>query len=267
MSKHKKSLGVFIKTCKKDHEWLIECLKSINTNLIGFQGLCIVTDEDHNNIEIAKKLITTMPIHIYRLPVPELNHTCQDGIGYIWMQNIKLTWHKFCDFNAVLQIDSDCIVENTIHPEFYRINNKWKWLVRPWKYAELAIVHQAPLEKLMKTEALYEHMPFPGWIMERKTTEKFHTWLEATHDCVWWDYLLDKTRADWGNNVPLGKSRGSSIYNAYGGFLELSQSTEYEFIDVIKTNWQDLPPIKQYWSWVKTHTGTQHGVNISTTTS
>ena len=244
MINHKKTPGVFIKTCHKDHELLVRCLESIKRYLVGFEGLCIVTDENHSNIQTVKNIVNSMPVTIHQLPVPELDHTCQDGIGHLWMQNIKLIWNKFCDFDSVLQIDSDCIIDNIISPKFYSINNKWKWFVRPWDYAELAVVHKDPSRKLIKIDTKYEHMPLPGWILDRQTTDNFHRWLGSVHDCTWWEYLLEKTRCDWGNDIILGKSRGSSVYNAYGGFLEFIESPIYEFIDVIETKWQNLPPIK-----------------------
>ena len=52
------SIGIFIKTCKKDHEWLKYCLLSIEKNTNDFSGLCIITDTDHDNIVEYKNIIT-----------------------------------------------------------------------------------------------------------------------------------------------------------------------------------------------------------------
>ena len=202
-----------------------------------------MTDSDH---EEANEF-SGEDIEIKFEKSPEINHKCQDGVGYLWMQNIKLNWNKYCDYDAVLQLDSDCVVHSFLCPHFYRKDKKWKWWVRDWSISELAIVHKKPLAKLLGKDSLYEHMPYPGWIMERTTTEDFHRWIKEKHGCDWWQYLVDKTADDWGNEIDepdlKGTSRGSSIYNAYGGFVESNRS-KYIFIE----GFNDPPPIRQHWS-------------------
>lgn len=248
---HKTDLGIFIKTCKKDHEWLKYCLLSIEKNTNDFSGLCIITDTDHNNIVEYKNIITKIPVEIHFVEAPDIEHTCQDGIGYLWMQNIKLLWHKYCEYDNVLQIDSDCVINDILTPNFYRENNHWKWFVRDWSISELAIVHKKPLTKLLGKESQYEHMPVPGWILDKETTIDFHNWIYEKYGCSWWEYLCDQTKKDWGlpineDNI-MGSSRGSSVYNAYGGFLENNKTVnKYRFIINDLSN---PPPVKQYWSW------------------
>lgn len=233
------SIGIFIKTCKKDLQWIEFCFKSIDKNLKGFKQLTVVTEPNNRGIIDYTKIITTIPINIHFVDMPEISHPCSDGIGYLWMQNIKLLWHNFCNDDAVLQIDSDCIIYNKLTPQHYIVNNKFKWWIRDWKDAEGAIVHKNPLSKLLGQESKYEHMLFNGWMMDRSTTIDFHNWLKIKHNCDWWTYLLEKTKEDWLSGI-----RGSSIYNAYGGFLE-SHNKQYIFIK----GFIDIPPIKQYWSW------------------
>jgi hypothetical protein len=253
----KTKTGIFIKTCKKDSSWLKSCLFSINKHCSNFDGLCIVTDTDHDEIDNLIKYIKTIPISVHKVEVPKIKHTCQDGIGYLWMQNIKLMWPDFCDFDSVLHIDSDFVILSNLDKSFYEINKTWKWFVRPWSHSQRAIVHKDPTEKLIQQISCYEHMPIPGWILDKNITLSFHKWLNTTYGCSWWEYLVYNTKKDWGNTVSQGTSRGSSVYNAYGGFLELTKPSNYTFVDVVDNNWQNLPPIKQYWSWLtdkpKTH--------------
>jgi hypothetical protein len=245
----KTNTGIFIKTCNKDSEWLLSCLPSIDQYCTKFDGLCIVTDSDHEDIDKLSKIVKNMSVNIHKVKVPKIKHTCQDGIGYLWMQNIKLMWSNFCDFDSVLHIDSDFVITSSLDRSFYEINKTWKWFVRPWNNAELALVHKYPTEKLMQQESYYEHMPIPGWILEKHTTLNFHKWINDKYNCTWWEYLVRNTQEDWGRAISQGISRGSSVYNAYGGFLELTKPSIYTFVDVVDNNWQNLPPIKQYWSW------------------
>lgn len=251
-----KKIGIFIKTCKKDLQWIEFCLKSIEKNAKEFSGICVVTENDNQEINKYKDLVS-IPINICFEDIPNFSHTCQDGNGYLWMQNIKLSWHKYCDFDAVLQIDSDCIITSELTPEFYIKDKKWKWWVRDWEYAELANVHKPAMTKLLKKEPKYEHMLFPGWILDRNSTINFHNWINKEHNCDWWDYLLNKTQEDWNNELEDGgKSRGSSVYNAYGAFLE-DNSQDYTFIN----GFFDAPPIKQFWSWGESKELQDLGIN------
>lgn len=248
-------MEIFIKTCQKDHVWLGFCLSSINKYAKNFTGITILTDTDHYNVKDHASKITTMPIRFRHLEVPQIVHNCYNGIGYLWMQSVKLNWHKFSDSDVILQIDSDCILTSTLTPEIYLSNNKYRWWVRPWSVAKLAIVHRKPLNKFLGCSSKYEHMLFNGWVLEKNTTIAFHEWVQKHHGCTWWEYLVYKTNNDWVGKITdpdissyiRGRPRGSSVYNAFGGFLEIYEDTKkyYE----ITTDSDIIPPIKQYWSW------------------
>lgn len=252
------SIGIFIKTCKKDHEWLKWCLLSIQQNIYDFDGVCIVTDSDHTNIDEYEDIIKKINGYVVHIDVPTVEHSCQDGIGYLWMQNLKLNWHTFCDYDAVLQIDSDCIVSSILTPKYFMSsNNKYKWFVRSWALSKFGLVHRKPLNKLLDTDSKYEHMPYNGWVLNRNDTISFHEWIYSKHKCSWWEYLLNQTKEDWGKSITdyelrifgcSGRSRGSSIYNAYGGFLETQTIHDHIFVnsDEIAIEYH---PITQYWSW------------------
>lgn len=251
------NIGIFIKTCAKDHEWLKWCLLSIKKNVNKFNGLCIVTDDDHDRIDEYKDLINKLNGNITKVKQPtSLDHNCQDGIGYIWMQNIKLFWHKYCSFDAVLQLDSDCIVTNYLTPNYFIQYNKYKWFVRNWAMSKHAQVHREPLNKLMGTDSRYEHMPYSAWILTREDTVLFHEWFESKYHCTWLEHLLSVAKHDWGKDITdpvlrdmgIRKTRGSSIYNAYGGFLELTNHKNYYMVDIDETPIWHFP-ICQYWSW------------------
>lgn len=252
------SIGIFIKTCKKDHEWLKWCLLSIQQNIYDFDGVCIITDSDHTNINEYQDIIKKINGYVVNVDVPIIEHSCQDGIGYLWMQNLKLNWHTFCDYDAVLQIDSDCIVSSILTPKYFiSNNNKYKWFVRSWALSKHGLVHRKPLNKLLDTDSKYEHMPYNGWILNRNDTISFHKWIQSKHKCSWWEYLLNQAKKDWGKCITdyelrisgcSGRSRGSSIYNAYGGFLETQTIHDHIFVNSDEITIDDHP-IAQYWSW------------------
>jgi hypothetical protein len=55
------NIGLFLKTCAKDHAWLKWCLLSIQQNAIDFAGVCIITDKDHHYINYGKTF--DPPVH------------------------------------------------------------------------------------------------------------------------------------------------------------------------------------------------------------
>lgn len=258
----KRKLGIFIKTCRKDHDWLKYCLRSIEKYAEGFEGVCIVTDDDHKEIYEYKDIIKKFPVQINLVEVPKnINHRCQDGVGYIWMQNIKLNWHNYCDYDAVLQIDSDCILTNKISPDTYlTANGLWKWWIRKWEMAEHAIVHKYPLERLLQRPTEHEHMLFNGWILDRNATKGFHSWIKKAHGCDWWTYILEKANEDWGvtkdsenwlkvsGGLFSGSTRGSSVYNAFGAYVEYVYEDARNTYKLLE-GYIEVPPIKQFWSW------------------
>lgn len=259
MNTRKDNIGIFIKTCKKDHNWLKWCLASIEKNAEEFDGLCVVTDTDDDLIDNYLNIIHRLNGKIVKVKEPETNlsHNCQDGLGYIWMQNIKLLWNNYCDFDAVLQIDSDCIIEYLLTPNYFIANDKYKWFVRSWGMAEKAQIHREPLNKILGKNSRYEHMPYSVWLLTKEDTLAFHDWFKQKHGCSWWDHILNTAQQDWGKDIEdpvlrdmgIKKTRGSSVYNAYGGFLEL-YSKNYCMIDVDEIDLEPFP-VKQYWSWGK----------------
>ena len=250
------NIGLFLKTCAKDHAWLKWCLLSIQQNAIDFAGVCIITDKDHQHIKEYDSIIKDINGQVTYLEVPSVDLKCQDGVGYIWMQNIKLLWHNYCDFDSVLQIDSDCVISSYLNSSYFIDNDRYKWFIRSWAMSQYAQIHRKPLSKIFLQDIKHEHMPYNGWLLTRQDTIDFHNWLNNQHHCSWWGYLTNQAQEDWGTenydpylrDLGVRQSRGSSVYNAYGGFIELTNSERYHLIDIDENDIKDYP-IKQYWSW------------------
>lgn len=231
---------IFIKTYPGDFIWLEYCIKSIEKFVTGFRKIVIVTDSG-TELKIDSKL----PIDIIYENLPNETHPCTIGIGYVWMQCVKLNWYKYTDANYVLQIDSDMMFTDKIDISYYRDDNKIKWFYRDW--SEVGIgqglgcgsVHRNPVNFFIKRESTRDHMPAPTWILSRKTTELFHKWVEKEWGSIW-DYFNIHSRSLWINN-----SSGTSEYNMYGNFIEFFYNDEYKFVHVNEYK----VPIRQSWSW------------------
>lgn len=121
-------IDIFIKTYPVDFIWLEYCIKSIERFVTGFRKIVIVTD---SGTEL--KINSILPIDIIYEELPKNEHPCVTGIGYVWMQLIKLNWFKYTDADCVLQIDSDMMFTDKIDISYYKDDNKIKWFYRDWR--------------------------------------------------------------------------------------------------------------------------------------
>ncbi len=104
--------SIFIKTCKRDLEWLDYCIRSLPF-FTSEREVILIADSDcypqvNKYTHLVDKLIC--------LPVP-----CD---GYLWQQVLKLQAHRFCQHELILFLDSDSIINRYCDISSLLVNGK-----------------------------------------------------------------------------------------------------------------------------------------------
>ena len=214
------SVGLFIKTCARDGAKLVRCLKSIQQYAEGFAGVCVVTDADDTNVYDG--LLTRFPMTVKKTAYPSLaKTTCPHGVGFLWMQHVKLNWFTFCNFDIAAILDADAVLTAKLTPDMLmNSNGLWKWGMAAWDSASQS--YKAGQDLLLPSE--YSHIGSPLRVLTRASTLAFHKWMRDTHATSWWDFLLTKPTYIWKQGL-----WGSQPYNAFGAFLTQVYKQDYEF--------------------------------------
>jgi hypothetical protein len=214
--------SIFIKTYPKDHIWLQYLLPSIEKYAEGFKDVIIVSDEGPRIPDEYLSCIKKMPVKTYYIPVPvqtkeypQINDDIT-GIGYLWQQYIKLSWHNICDADSVLLLDSDEMLCKPTTPDAFKHNGKWVWTYRLWKDAENAICWKQSTEKIIGQVTEYESMCWVGFVFTRTATINLLNHIYQTHAISnFWDLVVKK------------KMNSFSEYNIYGSYIHSVNHPDY----------------------------------------
>jgi hypothetical protein len=227
---------IFIKTYHKDFVWLEWCLKSIKKFASGFRDVVIVSEEGH---PLPDSFLEILPLKVFYVPFPTKVPTfIEHGLGYLWQQNIKLTWYNYSDADEVLILDSDEMLTRVTTPDSFKIDNKFVWYYRPWKDAGSGICWKPSTDLLLGKESVYDAMRITGFFLQRKTTLEFQEYLCNHH----------KTNNIWDIFVKLNIATCSE-FNLFGNYILLSNDDSYykSFKDDISQSFNNT--IKKDWSW------------------
>ena len=170
---------IFIKTCPKDHQWLQYLLPSIEKYAEGFKDVVIVSDAGKRIIPPEYlNTIKKLPIKTHYIPVPipdarypKFGH---GGVGYLWQQYIKLSWHTLCDSDSALILDSDEMLCKPTTPDDFKHDGKWVWTYRLWKDADSAQCWKSPTDTILQYNTPYEAMAHAGFVLTRNATTNLY---------------------------------------------------------------------------------------------
>lgn len=105
-------ISIFIKTCKRDLEWLDYCMRSIPF-YTSEREIVLVADVD------------CFPyINKHRCMVDKLICLPNPADGYLWQQVLKLQAHKYCSHEVIIYLDSDCIFNKYCNIDDILVDNK-----------------------------------------------------------------------------------------------------------------------------------------------
>jgi len=206
---------IFIKTYHKDFLWLEYCLKSIRKFGSGFRDVVIVSDDDGHTV--PESLLNVLPCKVFYVKLPskrpkKSNH----GIGYMWQQYIKLTWHRYSDADVAVMMDSDRMFTCAFTPESFQKDGKQRWDYRRWADAGSAISHKPTTDLLLGFSTPYEAMMYLPLPFTRGATFALEAYLNTIH----------KTKDIW--EIILKHDLASmSEFNVYGNFIHHVQMPDY----------------------------------------
>ena len=214
---------IFIRSYKKDSEWLEYCIKSIEKYASGFNDIIITYPEgdDCCNHSSAKNF-----------PIKEIHPD-----GYIDQQLTKLNANKYTgdDTTHILFIDSDCCFFDKFTPETYCINESpyvcithYDYLDTPWK---------SITQDIMGIEIEYEFMRRQPLMYRKESLINLQNWFLYTKSITLTDFMA---------NV---EGRKVSEYNILGSYVYyINGHDKYKWIN---TNLDIIPynPIRQFRSW------------------
>jgi hypothetical protein len=211
-------LDIFIRSYKKDFEWLEYCLRSIrNHNKDNARVVLVVPTCDYQE---AKKFQHNIDVLIATLP--------QHEKGYICQQISKLNAHTYCGSEYILYVDSDCIFFEDFTIESFMREGKPLMLKTRYELVGDAICWKAPTEALTGLELSYEYMRRLPLLHLKSTLEGLHNQ---------YPNLLHSVATI--NHV--------SEFNIIGAYIDAFESEKYHILDTDI----EVPPTvaRQYWSW------------------
>jgi hypothetical protein len=233
--------SIFIKTCPKDHVWLQYLLPSIEKYAEGFKDVVIVSDAGtvipHEYLSSIKKF----PVHTHYIPVPTQTKAYPQfdkmtGLGYLWQQYIKLSWHNICVADSALLLDSDEMLCKLTTPDAFKHDGKWVWTYRLWKDAGGAICWKQPTDQILGQNTPYEAMLAVGFVLTRTATINLLNHIYQTHAISnLWELVVKK------------KMNSFSEYNMYGSYIHSVNDPAYYYNIRNDIPLQDCIIVN--WSW------------------
>lgn len=226
---------IFIKTYHKDFIWLEYLLKSIKKFASGFRKIIIVSDDDGNILpEHFKNIIEFTLLYV---PVPVVNDRhINHGVGYIWQQCIKLSWHKYTDADAIVIFDSDEMLTCPTTPDSFKTDGKFNWYYRKWEDAGNAICHKEPVDIFLKMDTPYESMCITGFYFTLSSTNALEEYLNKLYGTC-----------DIFNIINICKLTSLSEFNAFGNFIYSIKHPDYNYL--FNTTGSFNHNILKSWSW------------------
>lgn len=213
------STSIFIKTCRKDLEWLRYSLESIAKYAIGFDEVVVVADRGcHGQIE---RVLTGREKVVY---VPEWNN------GYIQQQYVKLHADGYCSSENILFVDSDVVFFDYFSENSFMVGRKPILLKTRYENVGDAQAWKPITEQAMGVKTEWEYMRRMPLIYRRDTITAFRNAFIS---------VVESLKGMAGNSF--------SEFNCIGLFIELYEPNLYFISDT--EVWMPPTVCKQFRSW------------------
>ncbi len=229
-----KNIDVFIKTYKGDARWLTYCLRSINKFMSGIRHIHIVADSG-DNMDIPN----IDGIYYHERPLPNIVASWGNNpFGYWWQMGMKLNWIEFTDADAVIILDSDCIINGPLDVGLWFSDGAPAWVSHSWKYSQIGYIWKPSVDYFMGLETEFSHMCRNGFILTREATLGFHDFMMQEFQQTPLQYVSDVTHP-----VP------PEEYEMFGAYLRYYRRHGYRFVDSSVARQLHPLPMVQFWSW------------------
>lgn len=187
---------IFIKTCRKDYEWLGYCLRSIQKYATGFRKVVVVDDSEDSVPPVGK---SERIIKIKNHPK-----------GYLYQQLIKLLADQYSDAEFITYMDSDTVFTKPVAPDDL-IENFRKPI---WPYTPYVVLNTPETDNWRRItsaaagyEVEYEFMRRHPITIPRWALCAYRVWFLNHHKKLIDNYIMSVD----GNNF--------SEFNSIGAFL------------------------------------------------
>lgn len=225
----KSTCSIFIKSYKKDEEWLTYCLRSIERFCSGFTGIEIVVPSNdcfQSSFDLAK-----FRWHIK----PEYGDD-----GYLSQELFKLNADSFTDSGNILFTDSDTIFTRSVTPETYLRDRKPIWMITPIEQAHPDQQHtwRKVMRKFMGEEPEYEYMRRQGQVIPRWLLQGLREFCQTKHAMSVEQYVMSQPYKEY------------SEFNCLGFYAWKFHRDKFHWIDTSKvpeSEWPELT-VDQRWS-------------------
>ena len=222
------STAIFIRSYRKDFEWLAYCLRSIQKYCTGFSEIIIAVPQGDAHLLAHLTEETVIPVY--------------DGQpGYLCQQSDKLhaDFHTRADY--ILHVDSDSVFTTPTAPNdfldpvrgipiwrYVPIGSASKQEIQAWLHVMVKALQQWPENEWMRQAAVL----IPRWAYKA-----FRDHMEKLHEMPLVAYIMNQP----GNQF--------TEYNCMGMFLWNHFRSEIAWRnDKIEPTY-DVNRIRQFWSW------------------
>ena len=210
------TIDIFIKSYRKDFNWLNYCLMSIKRNVTGYSNVILLIPEADKHLFDTRDLPERTLIH----------YVNEYGNGFLFQQWCKINApaYSFADF--ILFADSDCFFDHPIDLQYYVADGRPEILYTEWAKVADAICWKGVTENLI--ECPYEFMRRNCLIYHRDTLVRLG------------EYFPDLERL-------IMASATFSEFNLIGAYAYKFERNDYNFINT--DNWvYTEPKAVQFWS-------------------
>jgi hypothetical protein len=213
------SVDLFIRSYKKDFEWLSYCLKSCAKSAKGFRQIHIVVPHGDQH---ELNHLTLEKVHI----CPRYTE------DYLGQQVTKLNADLYSDADFICHIDSDTVWLHDVSPKDFI--HKGKAIVYYEPYDRIGECPWQPIvEEAIGWKPEFEFMRRPPHTFPRWLYKEMRDFLQTTHKVPSDTFVA--TRPD----------RRFSEYNTLGAYAWKHHRDKFEWRDPK----QDKDTVRQFWSW------------------
>jgi hypothetical protein len=208
---------IFIKTYPGDFNWLPYCLRSIQKFATGFRDVIVAIPDTAQLDHLTAEKVVKVP---------------ERGDGYYWQMLVKLNAHQFTDADAIMYLDSDCVITRPFDAsEMFEDDGRLKLLTRTWIEAGEGVVWKDPADKALGWDTAADTMCRHPMAYHRSTLIALRDHIEALHGKSLEDYVLSQKRF--------------IEFVTAGNYAMEKEPDKYHVVGS-----GDYPnPVLQHWSW------------------
>jgi len=173
------TIDIFIKTHAKDFILLDHSLRSIKKWAKGFNEIVVVTEDKLTIPEMAGCHVHSVSSAGMDAPVEGRSTLA----GYEHQKAIKCLWPALSDAQAVLQLDSDCVLTDSLSVNDLFLGHRPVWTQIPWSEVdrEYEDTWRAGSEWFFGRSSAFSYVVDPGFIITKELASKFGQYLATRY--------------------------------------------------------------------------------------